>query len=261
MNNNYCLVLHNQDSVKDILLHTGLVRHLYKLFEQKIMLIVKDQYYEMFYNYYGDLEELKYEVVPDLSNNSIFKLVMGKFKNNKIRMFFGEFDKYRLDEYKNIFKSKYNSIDYDPYKMYNFDENIRYSEFKTDCINKDCMKLVNLIRSVANMDYRVFSKGSLIPLQYKKNSTIAVHIDKIFTLNNFFDSVVLIEKSKYLHLTDHESDDFSLYMYYIFKSGHYPQIFDKKHIYLFHQGENCAFTDLPQNWNIIKYIPDDKLNK
>ena len=253
----YCLILHNQETVQDILIHTGLVRHLYEVYEQKVIIIVKSQCHNMFNNHYGDLSEMIYEVVDDLSTNTIFKLIMNKYKNFKHRMFFGGFDKYRLDSHKNIFKTKFNEQNYDPYLMYGFEESIRYSKFKTDSINKDCMKLVGMIRSVANMDYRIFSKGCIIPRVYKKNSTIAVHIDKIFDITNFFDSVVLIEKSKHLHLTDNPTDDFSVYMYYLYKSNNYPNIFDKKHIYFFHADNEPRYKDLPENWNFIKYNPKD----
>ena len=253
----YCLILHHQDTVQDIIIHTGIVRYLYELYEEKVIIIVKKECEDLFGNHYGDLENITYEIVDDLSVNTIFKLVMNKYKNYKQRMFFGDYDKYRLDSYKNIFKTKFKEQNYDPYRMYNFDDSIRYSMFKTDCINKDCMKLVGMIRSVANMDYRIFSKGSLVPKVYLRNSTIAVHIDKIFNISNFFDSVVLIEKSKHLHLTDDETDDFSVYMYYLYKSNNYPNIFDKKHIYFFHKDDELRYKDLPDNWNFVKYNPKD----
>ena len=245
------LILHNQENVQDIMLHTGIVRYLYEINEGNIIYIVKQSFHNLLKNHYGDLD-ITYEIVTDLTPQSIFKLVMNKYKNHKNRMFFGEYDKYRLDSFKNNFKNNFNSENYNPYLIYNFDPSIKYSYFKTECINKDCMKLVNLIRSVANMDYRIFSKGDLIPKQYKKNSTIAVHIDKIFKTDNFFDSIVLIEKTQYLHITDHITDDFSTYVYYLYKSKNYPNIFDKKHIYLFYQNDEPNYVDLPQYWNLIK---------
>lgn len=250
----YCLILHPVDTVRDIITHTGLVRHLYEEYNHKIIYIIPTHLERLMRKHLFDLDEIIYEIVPDFENKSLFKLFMGKFKNIRIRMFFGSYDKFRLDSLKNTFSSKFESKDYDPYTMYQYDESIKYTKFITSCIEKDDKKLINLIKSIANMDYRIFSKSELIPLQYKKNSTIAIHVDKVFNITNFFDSIVLLEKTKYLHLTD--TDDFSLFVYILFRSNNYNYLFKKKHIYLFHQNDKLNFDDIPSDWKLIKYIPE-----
>lgn len=250
-----CLILHPLNTIKDVIEHTGLVREIYAQEGKKTYYIIPTHLEPLLRKHLNDLTDINYEVIPDLSKSELLRLFMGKYKNVKKRMFFGEYDSLRLDSYKNVFKLKYNQSNYNPYTMYGYDDALRYTNFKTNCYENHDRNMINLIKSVANMDYRIFSNGDKIPLQYKKNSTIAIHINKIFTIQNFFDCIILIEKTKYLHLTD--TDDFSLLIYTLWRSGKFEYLFHKKHVYLFYQGENPLFDELPSSWKLIKNNPEE----
>jgi hypothetical protein len=251
---NICLVLHPLNTIKDVIEHTGLVRNIYAEHGKQTYYIIPVHLEPLLKKHLNDLTDMHFEIVPELSKNALLRLLMGKYKNVKKRMFYGEYDNLRLDNYKNIFKTKYNSIDYNPYTMYDYDESIRFTSFKTNCYENHDKHMINLIKSVANMDYRIFSNGDMIPLQYKKNSTIAIHINKMFNITNFFDCIILIEKTKHLHLTD--TDEFSVFIYTLWKSGNYEYLFNKKHVFLFYKGESPIFTDLPASWKLIKNITE-----
>lgn len=247
------LILHPMENIKDILLHTGIVRYLYETEENEIIYIITNEFKTLLKKHFCDLENLQYEVLPDFSTKSIFRLIMGKFKNVKTRHFLGSFDKFRLDKQKSICK-EYNPETFNPYTLYGFDESIQYSYFKTNCCENDDAHLLKIIKSVANWDYRVFSNGANIPVKYKRNSVIALHVDKVFKETNFFDSLVLIEKTKYVHTTD--SDDFGMFIYYLFKSNQYDYLFDKTKMFVFYSGDEPKYNDYPDSWNVIKYIPE-----
>jgi predicted ribosome quality control (RQC) complex YloA/Tae2 family protein len=87
------------------------------------------------------------------------------------------------------------------------------------------------------MDFRVFSSGKDIPIVYKRNSTIAIQIDRVFNIKNYFDSVVLIKNTKHIHITDQSDDLFSMFVMHLLKSNQYDSLFVKKNIYFFYKGE------------------------
>jgi hypothetical protein len=250
---NNCLILHPLENIRDIMKHTGLVRYLYETHVGTVVYFVTEHFEKTLKKHFCDLEDLVFEVLPDFSSQSIFKLIMGKYKNDKTRMFFGMFDKFRLDSNKNKCKT-HEQETYEPYKLYGFDENIEYSHFQTNCCPEDDANLLKIIKSVANWDYRVFSNGENIPLKYKRNSVIALHADKVFKDNNFFDSVVLIEKTKFVHFTD--EDDFGRFVYMLWKSNKYGYLFEKTKLFMFHKGDEPKLKDCPETWNVIKYNPE-----
>nr|QOI90476.1 hypothetical protein HWQ62_00340 [Pyramimonas orientalis virus] len=248
---NFCMVLHPMESIKDILVHTGMVRYLYETQEQKLIYVITEQFEKSIRKHYNDLPDLTYEVLTDFSSKSLLKLLMGKYKNIKNRMFFGPYDKYRFDSYKNICKD-YDNKTFEPYTMYGFDQSIMFTHFLTCSCREDDVSLIKFFKSVANWDYRLFSKADLIPMDYKKNCVIAVNIDKIFNHTNFFNSLVLVDKTRYIHLTDR--DDFSLFVYFIYKSQKYNHLFENTKVYLFHQ-DRVTHYEYPSNWKLIKYVP------
>lgn len=247
---NICLVLHPLNTIKDIIEHTGLVREIYADQGKLTYYIIPTHLEPLLKKHLNDLTDINFEIVPKITKSELLKLLMGKYKNVKKRMFFGEYDNLRLDSYKNVFKTKYNNLNYNPYTIYDYNESIRYTNFKTNCYENHDKSMINLIKSVANMDYRIFTNGDMIPLQYKKNSTIAIHLNRIFNIENFFDCIILLEKTRYLHLTD--TDEFSLFIYTLWKSNNYEYLFKDKRVFLFYAGEYPLFTDIPSTWKVIK---------
>lgn len=254
---NHCLVLHPLNDVKDVIDHTGLVREFYEIYESKIIYFIKKEYDKLLRKHYSDLPEIVFEVFDDFNKQTIFKKLLSIYKNCKIRMFFGEFDSLRLDKSKNTFASKYNNTNYDPYIMYGFDPSLKYKNFIINKNEDDDLKTINLIKSVANMDYRLFSNGCAIPQQYKRNATIAIHVDKIFNNTNYFDSIVLIEKTKHIHITSCKMDIFSVFILHLWRSNLYPKLFEKKTYYFFYKDEdNFNIDELPESWKKIKIEND-----
>lgn len=248
---NHCLIIHPQDDIRDIIDHTGLVREFYETHNGKVIYFVKRKIENLIKKHFSDLTNIKYEIVDELDKKTIFKYMLSQYKNCKIRMFFGPFDKLRLDSYKNVFESKYNNHNYDPYAMYGFDGSIRYDKFRINVNEDDDMKTINLLKSVANMDYRIFSSGKEIPIIYKRNSTIAIQIDRVFDIKNYFDSVVLIKNTKHIHITDQSDDLFSIFVMHLLKSNQYEYLFKNKSVYYFYKGQTPA-NEFVGNWKFIK---------
>lgn len=248
---NHCVIIHPQDTIKHIIEHTGLVRNLYEFHDGKVIYFIKKDIETLMKKHFSDLTKIIYEVVNDLDKTTIFKYMLGQFKNCKIRMFFGAFDKFRLDSYKNIFESKYNNENYNPYTIYDFDESLQYEKFKINVNEDDSIKTMNLLKSIANMDYRIFSSAPGIPIVYKRNSTIAIQIDKVFNKGNYFDNIVLIKNTKHIHITDQKDDTFSIFIFHLLKSNQYDDLFMKKNIYLFYEGQPPKI-DFVGNWKFIE---------
>jgi hypothetical protein len=247
------LILHPQDNIKDILLYTGIVRYLYETQKEQIVYFVTSKFEGLLKKHFHDLDNLQYEVLDDFSTKSVFKFIMGKYKDVKIRNFLGSFDKFRLDNKKNLCQN-YDTDTFNPYTLYGFDNSIQFTHFKTNCYESDDVHLLKMIKSIANWDYRIFSNRTNIPAKYKKNSVIALHVDKVFKETNFFDSIILMEKTKFIHFTD--SDDFGIFVYLLFKSNKYEYLFDKTKVFVFYKGDEPKYSDYPSSWNVIKYIPE-----
>ncbi len=180
---------------------------------------------------------------------------MGKYKNVKSRLFFGLFDKYRFDTQKNLCKD-YDASTFNPYTLYGYDECIRHSYFQIHNCDHTENETINNMKKIANWDFRLFSNGANIPMKYKTVCVIALHVDKVYKDTSFFDSIVLIEKTKFIHFTD--TDDVGLFIYLLWKSGKYTHMFDKTKIYMFYQGNEPKYRDCPNAWDLIKYIPEIK---
>lgn len=248
---NHCVIIHPQDTIKNIIEHTGLVREFYETHNGKVIYFIRKNIETLIKKHFSDLTKINYEVVDELDKTTIFKYMLGQYKNCKIRMFFGMYDKLRLDSYKNVFESKYNNENYNPYTMYGFDESIRYDRFRINFREDDDMKTINLLKSVANMDYRIFASGSGIPIVYKRNSTIAIQIDRVFDIKNYFDCVVLIKNTKHIHITDQEDDLFSIFVFHLLKSNQYDYLFQNKNIYYFYRGQTPT-KSFVGNWKFIE---------
>lgn len=248
---NHCLIIHPQDNIRNIIDHTGLVREFYETHNGNVIYFIKKNIEKLIKKHFSDLPNVKYEVVDALDKKTILKYMLSEYKNSKIRMFFGTFDKLRLDSYKNVFESKYNNENYNPYTMYGFNESIRYDKFRININENDDMKTINLLKSVANMDFRIFSSGTSIPIVYKRNSTIAIQIDRVFDIKNYFDSVVLIKNTKHIHITDQSDDLFSIFVMHLLKSNKYEDLFVKKNIYYFYKGDEIPKHEFIGNWKFI----------
>tara|TARA_Y100000389_G_scaffold196917_1_gene230595 strand:+ start:3632 stop:4384 length:753 start_codon:yes stop_codon:yes gene_type:complete len=246
------VIIHPQDNIKDIIEHTGLIRESYETHDGKVIYFIKKEIETLVKKHFYDLTKINYEVVDNLDKTTIFKYMLGQYKNCKIRLFFGMFDKLRLDSYKNVFESKYNNENYNPYTMYGFDESIRYDKFRINILEDDDMKTLKLLKSVANMNYRIFASGPGIPIVYKRNSTIAIQIDRVFDIKNYFDCVVLIKNTKHIHITDQKDDLFSIFVFHLLRSNQYEYLFDKKSIYYFYNGQPPTTIDFVGNWKFIE---------
>lgn len=249
---NHCVIIHPQDNIKDIIEHTGLIRESYETHDGKVIYFIKKEIETLVKKHFYDLTKINYEVVDNLDKTTIFKYMLGQYKNCKIRLFFGMFDKLRLDSYKNVFESKYNNENYNPYTMYGFDESIRYDKFRINILEDDDMKTLKLLKSVANMNYRIFASGPGIPIVYKRNSTIAIQIDRVFDIKNYFDCVVLIKNTKHIHITDQKDDLFSIFVFHLLRSNQYEYLFNKKSIYYFYNGQPPTTIDFVGNWKFIE---------
>jgi hypothetical protein len=55
------LILHPMENIKDILLHTGIVRYLYETEENEIIYIITNEFKTLLKKHFCDLENLQYE--------------------------------------------------------------------------------------------------------------------------------------------------------------------------------------------------------
>lgn len=246
----YALCLHPQDSINDILLFTGLVRHLYELNENNMIYFVKEKYEILVKKHFNELEDIIYEVVPNFEDKTIFKFIMSKYKNLKNRVFFGMYDKFRFDSYKKKCID-YDALTFNPYELYNYDESLKFNNFRISTLKDD--KLIKMIKQVANMDFALFSMMSEdIPMSYKKNKSISIFVNKVFNDTNYFDSVELMDKTRIINLIDSKDDILSSFVYMLWMSGHYNHLFEKKMIRLFLTKYSPFLKDIPSTWKIIK---------
>lgn len=254
---NDCLFLHPQNSIQDILAYTGMIRHTYEVFEGKLTLLISPVYASLCRKHFKDLTEINIVEVHDFSDSTLLKLFLNQFKANRERYFMGSYDKFRFDSYKKKFSTQYPDglkadDSFDPYSFYGFDPSIRYSYFRINTCNKTCDKLIKNIKTVANMNFNITSKADFVPSSYKKNAMISLNIDTMFGSEDFFNSIELVRYSKALYLTNAVSDNFTLLLYMLIKSEHYPDLLPQKNVYFFHKkNETIRYNDLPDKWRVI----------
>ena len=92
-----------------------------------------------------------------------------------------------------------------------------------------------------------------IPIEYKKNSSVTIIIDKMFTANNYFDCFELIRRCKVIYVNDYH--EFT-YLLYIISKSKFNNILKNKHIILFYKGAEPCLNNIPSDWNTIKILED-----
>lgn len=255
---NDCLFLHPQNSIQDVLLYTGMIRHTYETFDGKLTLLVSPTFINLYKKHFSDLSNLNIVEIHDFSDSSLLKLFLGQFKSNRQRYFMGDYDKFRFDSYKKKFSTVYpngvssDDTTFDPYALYGFDPEIRYTYFKIHTCDETCHKLIKNIKTVANMNFNITSKSDPVPPSYKKNAMISLNIDAMFGNQDFFNSIELVKYSKALYLTNDPTDNFTLLLYMLIKSKHYNDLLPQKNVYFFYKkSDTIRYTDLPEHWKVI----------
>lgn len=245
----HCLILHPLDNIRDICDHVSLVAYTYEQFEGKIIYIINENFEKLLRTYFSDFESIIFEVIPTLSESEIFKLVLQKYKNIKNRKFFHKYDKYRLDNYKHQFH-KINPNVYNPYMLYDYETTILFDYF---IVNTNKTSIVSTIQSIANMDYKIMSNIEDIPMEYKKNSSVTIIIDKMFSSSNYFDCFELIRRCKVIYVNDYH--EFT-YLLYIISKSKYNHLLKHKHITLFYKGLTPCLDEIPSDWKTVNILED-----
>ena len=248
---NTCLIIHPQDSIQDFFIFNGLVRYLHHNNEGTTIYFILESFYNDISFQMSDLENFKFEVLENMNTQSILKELLGKYQNVKIRHFFGDIDKYRLDNLKNTFQNKNTTEQQDILKLYNFDKNIIVDHFKMKRNSFKEEKIINNVKNVANLDFAIFSSGN-VPTILKKNSSICLMLSKMFLKSNYFESVCIIEKCKKIYICDR--DVYTLYIYLLVLNNY---ILNKNITFIQTDEPIFEFTRIPAHWTIVhekKYL-------
>lgn len=251
------LIFHPQENIGDIIEFTGLVRYIYHEIAEDDALVViftYSKYHNLFKKHYADLDRIRYEVLEltddsNVNDSNILKLFLGKYRTVKNRHFFGQYDKFRLNEYKRTYDSKVKNQDL--YTLYGFDNAIKYSYFRIVIDDVANNRIYRQIKSIANMNYNITSKADHVPNNYKKNAMLSMNIDAMFNSTNFFDSFSLIKRTSAIYMTDEIDDYFTMMMKYIDRSGAYTEQLENKKVFLFHKRPVSA-DEYPESWTLVQ---------
>lgn len=244
-----CLIIHPQDSIHDFFLYNGLVRYLHTNNKGKSIYFILESFYDDISFQMSDLINFEFEVLEDLNVQSILKVLLGKYQNVKIRHFFGEIDKFRLDNQKNTFLKRNVDEPLDIYKLYNLDKNIITDYFKIKRNSVKEQKLITNVKNVANLDFAIFSSEH-IPTILKKNSSICLMLSKMFSKSNYFESICIIEKCKKIYICDR--DVYSIYIYLLYLNKY---IVNNNITFIKTDNPVFEFSKIPEQWVIV----DEKL--
>lgn len=247
---NHCIIIHPQRNMKDFLRYTGIVRKYSAENDGKVIYFLKKQFEIVIKQHFSDLE-MQYELVDELDDKHIFKTLLSIYKNLKIRYMFGIYDKYRFDSYKNKSNS---SNDIDPYSLYDISPSVEYEHFKVN-IQDNSEAILKTIRSVANMDFQILSNIEDIPIQYKKNSSINIILNRMFTeTKNFFDALTIISKCKTICM-----NDYNVYTYLLTLLDKSNQEYLKKNakVLVFHKNDELFIEYVPDSWKKIKIFEEE----
>lgn len=240
-----CLIIHPQDSIHDFFLYNGLVRYLHKNNDGKTIYFILENFYNDISFQMSDLIDFEFEVLEDLNIQSILKVLLGKYQNVKIRHFFGEIDKFRLDNQKNTFSKRNIDEPLDIYKLYNLDKNIITDYFKIKRNSVKEQKLITNVKNVANLDFAIFSSEN-IPTLLKKNSSICLMLSKMFLKSNYFESICIIERCKKIYICDR--DVYTIYIYLLYLNKY---IANNNITFIKTDNPIFEFSKIPEQWVIV----------
>lgn len=240
-----CLIIHPQDSIQDFFIYNGLVRYLHKNNEGKTIYFILEKFYDDIVYQLSDLIDFEFEVLEDLHTQSILKILLGKYQNVKTRHFFGEIDKFRLDNHKNTFLKKNIDEPLDIFKLYNFDKDIivKYFEIKRNS-NKE-KTIINNVKRVANLDFAIYSSEN-VPTILKKNSSICLMLSKMFSKSNYFESICIIEKCKKIFICDR--DVYTIYVYLLYLNNY---LSNKNITFIQTDQPIFEFSKIPEQWTVV----------
>lgn len=246
-----CLIIHPQNSIQDFFLFNGLVRYLHDNNEGKTIYFILETFYSDILFQMSDLDNFEFEVLEDMNIQSILKVLLGKYQNVKIRHFFGDVDKFRLDDLKNTYCKTDTIENKDIFKLYKYDKKIIVDYFKINRNTSREQKIINNVKNVANLDFAIYSSGN-IPTVLKKSSSICLMLSKMFLKSNYFESICIIEKCKKIYICDR--DVFTIYIYLLFLNKY----ISVKNITFIKTDEPIFdFSDIPTDWTIVhekKYL-------
>ena len=240
-----CLIIHPQESIHDFFLYNGLVRYLHENNDGKTIYFILENFYNDISFQMSDLIDFEFEVLEDLNIQSILKVLLGKYQNVKIRHFFGEIDKFRLDNQKNTFLKRNIDEPLDIYKLYNLDKNIITDYFKIKRNSVKEQKLITNVKNVANLDFAIFSSEN-IPTILKKNSSICLMLSKMFLKSNYFESICIIERCKKIYICDR--DVYTIYIYLLYLNKY---IANNNITFIKTDNPIFEFSKIPEQWVIV----------
>lgn len=240
-----CLIIHPQDSIQDFFILNGLVRYLHQNNNGKTIYFILENFYNDISFQMSDLDNFEFEVLEDLNTQSILKILLGKYQNVKTRHFFGEIDKFRLDNKKNMFLKRNVDKPLDIFNLYNFDKSIIVDYFKIKRNSSKEHKIISNVKNVANLDFAIYSSES-IPTTLKKNSSICLMLNKMFSKSNYFESICIIERCKKLYICDR--DVYTIYIYLLYLNKY---IANNNITFIKTDNPIFEFSKIPEEWAIV----------
>tara|TARA_Y100000389_G_scaffold189624_1_gene213593 strand:+ start:3569 stop:4324 length:756 start_codon:yes stop_codon:yes gene_type:complete len=241
-----CLIIHPQDSIQDFFIFNGLVRYLHKNNDGKTIYFILESFYNDISFQMSDLNDFEFEVLEDLNIQSILKILLGKYQNVKIRHFFGEIDKFRLDNQKNTFSKRNTNEPLDIFDLYNLNKNIIVDYFKIKRNSNKEQKIISNVKNVANLDFAIYSSEN-IPTILKKNSSICLMLSKMFSKSNYFESICIIERCKKIYICDR--DVYTIYIYLLYLNKY---ISNNNITFIKTDSPNFHFSKIPEQWTVVE---------